>query len=148
VVVDGRGRVPAHGSLFYGSAPSLIVTTNAAPVRLRQSWENAGVEVLVLDGSSGDRVPLVPLMEALGKRDFQNVLIEGGATLAWAAVEAGVVDRLVLYLAPKLIGGADAPGILGGSGVKDITEALGASIRSVERIGEDLKVVADVHRNR
>jgi diaminohydroxyphosphoribosylaminopyrimidine deaminase/5-amino-6-(5-phosphoribosylamino)uracil reductase len=148
VVVDGRGRVRAHGNLFDGSAPTLMVTTHSAPVPLRQSWEKAGAEVLVFAASSEDGVPLVPLMEALGKRDVQDVLIEGGATVAWAAVEAGVVDRLILYLAPKLVGGADAPGLLGGSGVKDISEALTVSIRSVERIGEDLKVVADVHRDR
>jgi diaminohydroxyphosphoribosylaminopyrimidine deaminase/5-amino-6-(5-phosphoribosylamino)uracil reductase len=148
VAVDGRGRVPAHGSLFDGSAPTLVATTNSAPAQLRQSWEEAGVEVLVFDASSEHGVPLLPLMEALGKRDIQNVLIEGGATLAWAVVEAGVVDRLVLYLAPKLVGGADAPGLLAGSGMKEVSEALPVSIRSVERIGEDLKVVADVHRDR
>jgi diaminohydroxyphosphoribosylaminopyrimidine deaminase/5-amino-6-(5-phosphoribosylamino)uracil reductase len=148
VVVDGRGRVPAHGSLFDGSAPSLIVTTDSAPAQAREAWEKAGVEVLVLHTSTNEGVPLVPLMEALGKRDIQSVLIEGGATLAWAAVEAGVVDRMVLYLAPKLVGGAQAPGVLGGIGVNEIQEALPDSIRSVGWIGEDLKVVADVHRDR
>jgi diaminohydroxyphosphoribosylaminopyrimidine deaminase/5-amino-6-(5-phosphoribosylamino)uracil reductase len=148
VVVDGRGRVPAHGSLFDGSAPTLVATTHAAPLDVTGEWEKAGTDVLSFESSIHGGVPLVPLMEALGKRDIQHVLIEGGATLAWAAVEAGIVDRIVLYLAPKLIGGADAPGLLGGSGANDVSEALGAPIRSVQRIGEDLKVVADVHRDR
>lgn len=148
VVVDGRGRVPARGNLFDGSAPTLVATTHAAPVHVTSGWEKGGAEVLSFEPSIHGGVPLGPLMEALGKRDIQRVLIEGGATLAWATVDAGVVDRIIFYLAPKLIGGAGAPGLLGGSGANDISEALGAPIRSVERIGEDLKVVADVHRDR
>jgi diaminohydroxyphosphoribosylaminopyrimidine deaminase/5-amino-6-(5-phosphoribosylamino)uracil reductase len=84
----------------------------------------------------------------LGKRDVQNVLIEGGPTLAWSAIEAGVVDRFVLYLAPKLIGGTGAPGILGGTGIETIADAFSAEIVEVAMLGEDLKVVADVHRDR
>jgi diaminohydroxyphosphoribosylaminopyrimidine deaminase/5-amino-6-(5-phosphoribosylamino)uracil reductase len=148
VLVDGRGRVPARGNLFDGSAPTLVATTDAAPLDVTDEWERAGAEVLSFEPSIHGGVPLVPLVEALGKRDIQRVLIEGGATLAWAGIEAGIVDRIVFYLAPKLIGGAEAPGLLGGSGVNDISEALVASIHSVDRIGEDLKVVADVHRDR
>ena len=62
-------------------------------------------------------------------------------------VRAGVVDRFVLYLAPKLIGGAAAPSVLGGVGVAAIGDATPVSIRSVERLGDDVKVVADVHRD-
>ena len=148
VVADGHGRLSAQGNLFDGSAPTLVATTHAAPFHVTSEWEKGGAEVLSFESSIHGGVPLVPLIEALGKRDIQRVLIEGGATLAWAAIEAGIVDRIVFYLAPKLIGGAQAPGLLGGPGARDISEALGASIRSVERVGEDLKVVADVHRDR
>jgi diaminohydroxyphosphoribosylaminopyrimidine deaminase/5-amino-6-(5-phosphoribosylamino)uracil reductase len=148
IVVDGRGRLPAKGNLFDGSAPTLVATTHVAPLDVTTEWEKGGAEVLSFESSMDGNVPLGPLMEALGKRDVQRVLIEGGATLAWAAIEAGIVDRIVFYLAPKLIGGAEAPGLLGGSGANTISQALGASIRSIERLGEDLKVVADVHRDR
>ena len=76
------------------------------------------------------------------------MLVEGGSALAWSAVQGGVVDRLVLYLAPKLVGGMAAPGVLGGGGVATIADAFSMSIRSVERIGDDMKVVADVHGDR
>jgi diaminohydroxyphosphoribosylaminopyrimidine deaminase/5-amino-6-(5-phosphoribosylamino)uracil reductase len=142
VVVDGRGRMPATGALFDGSAPTLIATTEEAP---RSEWEAAGAEVLAF---AEDRVPLVALVESLGKRGVQSLLIEGGPTLAWAAVEAGVVDRIVLYLAPKLIGGVSAPGVLGGEGIASIADAIRMAIVRVDRVGEDLKVVADVHRDR
>jgi len=148
VVVDGRGRLPASATVLDGTAVALVATTPSAPPGARAAWEGRGADVLVLDPDEEGRVPLGGLMAALGKRDVQTVLIEGGATLGWSAVESGVVDRLVLYLAPKLLGGTSAPGVLGGDGVATITDAFPMDIRSVERIGEDLKVVADVHRDR
>lgn len=99
------------------------------------------------DPGSPGRIPLRELTQALGKRDVQDLLIEGGPTVAWSAIERGVVDRLVLYLAPKLIGGRDAPGILGGEGIASIADALPVKIQAITRIGDDLRIVADVHRD-
>jgi diaminohydroxyphosphoribosylaminopyrimidine deaminase / 5-amino-6-(5-phosphoribosylamino)uracil reductase len=149
VLLDATGRTPPTTALFDRSAPTLVATTRACPAEARAGWEAAGAEVLAIDEGGGEgQVALRPLMEALGKRDIQDVLLEGGPTVAWAAVEDGVVDVLVLYLASKLIGGRDAPGVLGGDGVATVADALGVRIRNVSRIGEELKVVADVHRDR
>ena len=147
VVVDGRGRLPASAAVLDGTAPALIATVAASP-ETRAAWEGRGAEVLVLDPDADGGVPLGGLMAALGKREVQTVLVEGGSALAWSAVQGGVVDRLVLYLAPKLVGGTAAPGVLGGGGVATIADAFSMSIRSVERIGDDMKVVADVHGDR
>jgi diaminohydroxyphosphoribosylaminopyrimidine deaminase/5-amino-6-(5-phosphoribosylamino)uracil reductase len=147
VVVDGTGRVPAAGRLFDGSAPTLVATTGASG-EAQERWEGAGAEVAVFEPDQGRRVPLAALVELLGKRGCTSVLIEGGPTLAWAALEEQVVDRLVLYVAPKLVGGERAAGVLAGRGVATIADALPVDIRRVERVGEDLKVVADVHRDR
>ncbi|HEX2089823.1 MAG TPA: bifunctional diaminohydroxyphosphoribosylaminopyrimidine deaminase/5-amino-6-(5-phosphoribosylamino)uracil reductase RibD [Actinomycetota bacterium] len=148
VVIDGRGRTPPTAAVLDGSAPTVIATTPAAPVQVRRDWEAAGVEVILIENGDEASLPLRRLIELLGKRDVQDVLIEGGPTVAWAVVEAGLVDRLVLYLSPKLIGGTEAPGITGGSGIPNIAEAIPLTIRDVTRIGDDLKVVADVHRDR
>jgi diaminohydroxyphosphoribosylaminopyrimidine deaminase/5-amino-6-(5-phosphoribosylamino)uracil reductase len=145
VVVDGSGRTPTGGALFDPSAPTWMATTSRADQLAVQGWRESGAEVLML---GEDRVALPLLMKELGAAGIQDALIEGGPTLAWAAIEAGVVDRIVLYVAPKLIGGTDAPGVLGGAGVRSIADAIPLVIRSVERIGEDVKVVADVHRPR
>ena len=98
--------------------------------------------------SDGEGVGLTALMGDLGKRDLQGVLLEGGPTLAWSAVEEGLVDTIVLYLSPKLLGGRDAPTVLDGRGFAPIGKALPMRIRSVERVGEDLRVEADVHGDR
>jgi len=147
VLVDARGRVPATGDLFDEAAPTVVATTELAPRAAREAWAAAGAEVEVF-GHEGERVPLVALMAALGKRDVQSVLLEGGPTLAWSAVEDGLVDRVVVYLAPRIVGGEDAPTVLGGRGFAPIARALQLEIHSAERVGEDLRVEADVHRDR
>jgi len=145
VVVDGAGRLPAQGALFDGSAPTVIATTASAPASAVAGWEAAGAEVLVLGDAGGASVPLEGLMASLGKRGMQSVLIEGGPALAWSAARDGVIARFVIYLASKLIGGTSSAGVLGGEGISTIADAIPLRIRSVERLGDDLKVVADVH---
>jgi diaminohydroxyphosphoribosylaminopyrimidine deaminase/5-amino-6-(5-phosphoribosylamino)uracil reductase len=147
VLADAHGRVPAKGDLFTDEAPTLVATTTLAPEERKDAWADAGAEVVVYD-PDGEGVPLGQLMRDLGKRDVQGVLLEGGPTLAWSAVEEGVVDKVVVYLAPKLIGGTDAPTVLGGRGFAPISSALSLRVRSFDRVGEDLKVEADVHRDR
>jgi diaminohydroxyphosphoribosylaminopyrimidine deaminase/5-amino-6-(5-phosphoribosylamino)uracil reductase len=145
VLVDGRGTVGVEGKLFDGSAPTWVATTGGADRGAVTRWKDRGADVVELGEKT---VALRSLLRELGAAGIQNVLIEGGPTLAWSAVDEGVVDRVVLYLAPKLIGGTDAPGVLGGPGIATITDAMPLEIRSIERLGEDLKVVADVHRDR
>jgi diaminohydroxyphosphoribosylaminopyrimidine deaminase/5-amino-6-(5-phosphoribosylamino)uracil reductase len=149
VVLDGNGRTPPDAAVLGRDAPTLVFTTASAPSERRTAWESAGAEVLVEGGAAGSsHLDLARVAELLGARDVQEVLIEGGPTIAWSALEGGLVDRLVVYVAPKLIGGVGAPSALGGSGIASIADAFPISIVSVERLEEDLKVVADVHRDR
>jgi diaminohydroxyphosphoribosylaminopyrimidine deaminase/5-amino-6-(5-phosphoribosylamino)uracil reductase len=147
VLADARGTVPATGDLFDDAAPTLVATTPLAPPERRAEWAEAGAEVVVYEAEGGG-VPLAQLVGDLGKRDVQGLLLEGGPTLAFAAIEEGLVDTVIVYLAPKLIGGTEAPTVLGGRGFAPITAALPLRIRSFDLVGEDLKVVADVHRDR
>src|SRR6266581_3758172 len=147
VLADARGRVRPAARLFSDDAPTLVATTEMAPGERRREWSRAGAEVVVFDPTDGG-VPLDALFADLGKRDVQLVLLEGGPTLAWSAVREGLLDRVVLFLAPKLVGGAGAPGILGGEGLAPIAEALDVEIVDVARVGPDIKVEARVHRDR
>ena len=124
VVVDTAGRMPARGNVFDGSAPTLVATTDAAPDARVRAWGETGAEVLVVDRDPHGGVSLTALMEALGKRDVQGVLVEGGATLAWSFVRDALVDKVVMYVAPTLIGGADAPGVVAGAGFAPVSAAL------------------------
>jgi diaminohydroxyphosphoribosylaminopyrimidine deaminase/5-amino-6-(5-phosphoribosylamino)uracil reductase len=147
VLCDARGRVPPAGDLFDAEAPTLVATTHDAPEARREEWRRAGAEVVEYGLEAGG-VSVAELLLDLGKRDVQGVLLEGGPTLAWSFVAEDAVDKVVVYLAPKLIGGDAAAGVLGGRGFAPIGQAMPLRISSFDPLGEDLKVEAYVHRDR
>lgn len=139
VLVDSSGRTPPAGRLFDRSAPTTVLTTDAAPAECRAAWSDAGAEVVGVSPSETG-VDLHVGLRLLGDGGICHVLCEGGPTIAASLVAAGLVDRILLYLAPKLVGG-DAPGILGW-GVKTLADAWELEIVGVERIGDDLRLEA------
>jgi diaminohydroxyphosphoribosylaminopyrimidine deaminase/5-amino-6-(5-phosphoribosylamino)uracil reductase len=147
VVVDSAGRAPATAKIFDGTAPTLVATTDRAPESRLRSWQQTGADVVVLERGPAGSVSLDALLGHLGKRDVQGAVVEGGATLAWSFVRDGLVDRVVLYLAPLLLGGAGATGVLGGAGFSPVGEGARLEIERVDRIGPDLRVEARVHRD-
>jgi diaminohydroxyphosphoribosylaminopyrimidine deaminase / 5-amino-6-(5-phosphoribosylamino)uracil reductase len=148
VVLDAGGRLPASGRLFDGSAPTLVATTERAPEDRTREWREAGADVAVLERDADGGVSMPAFVAALGKRDLQGLLIEGGPTLAWSAIRDGVVDRTVVYIAPMFAGGGSAPTVIDGAGFSPIGEAVRLDLASVRRMGADIRVEADVHRDR
>jgi diaminohydroxyphosphoribosylaminopyrimidine deaminase/5-amino-6-(5-phosphoribosylamino)uracil reductase len=146
VLVDAAGRVGAGGHLFDGAAPTLVATTAHAPASAVAAWKRAGAEVLVCPeaplGGGGRGVDLAALAAMLGRRGVLELLVEGGPRLHAGFWAAGLADRLVWYLAPLVIGGDGAPGLLRGGGAPTLTAARPLRIASVERLGADLCVVA------
>jgi diaminohydroxyphosphoribosylaminopyrimidine deaminase / 5-amino-6-(5-phosphoribosylamino)uracil reductase len=140
VLVDAAGRVGAAGHLFDGEAETLVATTPAAPASAVDAWKAAGAEVLICE-PAGRAVDLPDLTRALGERGVLELLVEGGPRLQASLWAAGLADRLVWYLAPLAIGGEGAPGLLG-SGAATLAEARRLRLASVDRLGDDLRVVA------
>ncbi|NPV27725.1 MAG: bifunctional diaminohydroxyphosphoribosylaminopyrimidine deaminase/5-amino-6-(5-phosphoribosylamino)uracil reductase RibD [Firmicutes bacterium] len=137
IVVDSRLRVPLQAQVVnqLSNARTIIATTEQAPREKITELEQRGVEVLVVEGR--ERVDLNQLMLRLGERDICSILLEGGATLNAAALEAGIVDKVLNFIAPKIIGGAMAPTPVGGVGKQVMNDAWCLNNCSVDRIGED-----------
>ena len=76
---------------------------------------------------------------------MQSLLLEGGPTLAGAFLRADLIDKLVLFVAPKLVGGDDAPPLFAGPGVRALTEAVAVTSVEVSRVGEDVLVTGYLH---
>jgi diaminohydroxyphosphoribosylaminopyrimidine deaminase / 5-amino-6-(5-phosphoribosylamino)uracil reductase len=148
VVVDSSGRIPGTAAVFDDGAPTLVATTERAPDERVRAWHETGAEVTVIEHDSAGRVSPGALLRHLGKRDVQGTVIEGGATLAWSFLRDGAVDRIVQYVAPMVLGGSDATGVVGGSGFAPIDRALALTFHRVDRLGPDLRLEADVHRDR
>ncbi|MDQ7858269.1 MAG: bifunctional diaminohydroxyphosphoribosylaminopyrimidine deaminase/5-amino-6-(5-phosphoribosylamino)uracil reductase RibD [Armatimonadota bacterium] len=145
IVVDSHLRTPVSARVVTGvaEAPTLIATTAAAPAARIDAMRRAGVEVLVADGAGG-RVDLRALLEALGRRGLLSVLVEGGGTVNAAALEAGLVDRVIALVAPRLIGGAGAPTPLDGAGPAGVAGARRLRELRVARLGDDLALEGDL----
>lgn len=139
VIVDSRLRTPAGAKVVKMARriPTIIATTSAAPLKKVRELERAGVEVLVLPSRRG-RVRLPCLMEELGRRGVMSLMLEGAGELAGAAVGAGIVDRVLFFIAPRIVGGGRCP-ITGFSAPK-MSAALELSCVEVERIGPDVMI--------
>lgn len=104
-----------------------------------------GCEILYIPVKNG-HIDLEQLMKKLGEQKISSVLLEGGGTLNWSALGAGVVDRLQVYIAPKIFGGKDAPSPVGGAGVGMPAEAFLTEKPKVTFIGEDILIESEVKR--
>jgi diaminohydroxyphosphoribosylaminopyrimidine deaminase/5-amino-6-(5-phosphoribosylamino)uracil reductase len=111
VLLDARGRVPATGPLFDPTlAPTLVVTTDAAPVSAHEAWRAAGAKVEVV-ADDGGRVDLEAALGLLGSHGVLQAMVEGGAELHGALLARGLVDRLVVYVGATLLGTGGRPAL-------------------------------------
>ena len=140
VVVDSAGRTPEEAALFQEPGRTLIAAAMPA-FDNGEALAASGAEVLCVRGPAG-RVDLEALFEALGQRGVTSVLVEGGGTLMGALFDLGLVDKVLAFVAPKIIGGVSAPGPVGGRGVEDMSKALALKHLRWERFGNDMLLTA------
>lgn len=141
IVVDGLAETPPTARVIAADSPAnaLIAVTDDAPEERLAALRTAGAEILRVPGS-GRFVNLIALMELLGEREIDSVLLEGGGQIAGAAIEAGIVDKVLFFYAPKIIGGAQAVTSVEGTGVALASEALRLDRITLRRFGEDIAV--------
>lgn len=137
IVVDSTGRTPPDAAVFKRPG-AMVLTTDACPDLVKHRYEASGAEVVVLPAVR-DRVDLVAASTALGGRGMLDVFVESGPTLVGALVDVRLIDRLVVYLAPKLLGAHGAPAIAGLL-IPSIADAIDLQFESVRRVGADLRL--------
>ena len=146
IVVDSRCRVPRQSQIVRhagADGKTLIATTEAADPSDVAALRARGCHVLVCAADPAGRVDLADLMHRLGTRsDLIGVLVESGGELAAGLLSAGLVDRWLAFIAPKVIGGRDAPGLVGGPGLSRMADALVVREWRTRRSGPDLVIDA------
>jgi len=143
VVFDSHARLPLESALVRGAleSPVMAVCSPAAPAPALAALAGAGVEVLVIDGPD-EPGRVAQALTALGERDVQSLLLEGGPRLAGAFLDAGEIDQMLAFVAPVLAGGGEARSVLEGRGADSIADARRALTVEVERIGDDTCISA------
>jgi diaminohydroxyphosphoribosylaminopyrimidine deaminase/5-amino-6-(5-phosphoribosylamino)uracil reductase len=137
IVVDSKLRIPADARLLSErSAEAIILTTAEADPVKRRALEEIGVRVV--DCGGGPRVDLKAAMRKLGELEIGSILLEGGGKLNGAMLEAELIDKVILFIAPKLIGGADSPEAFSFQGFERMSEAIPLKGVSVETVGADV----------
>jgi diaminohydroxyphosphoribosylaminopyrimidine deaminase/5-amino-6-(5-phosphoribosylamino)uracil reductase len=137
IVTDSALRLPLSAKLFSdGKARTIVLTTESADEQRRQALEAIGVEVISC--GSGTAVDLPLALKRLGEREIGSILLEGGGRLNGAMLEAKLIDKIVLFMAPKIIGGTSAPGSFEFAGAERMAEAVELNGLTVENYGGDV----------
>jgi diaminohydroxyphosphoribosylaminopyrimidine deaminase/5-amino-6-(5-phosphoribosylamino)uracil reductase len=138
LIVDSKGRVPLTAHIF--KPPGEVLLAVAAPFASvkKEKFIEAGAEVLELPASEGS-VDIVELLKLLGRRGIVTILVEGGGKLLGSLFDHHLVDKVLAFISPVIIGGHEAIRV-GGNGVDNIAKALRLSRVDIKTLGEDILV--------
>lgn len=149
IILDSRARIPLCSRIVRSASDveTIVAVTNRAPKKRVSALRRAGCEVVTLPGKGGG-VDLKKLMRVLGERCLTHVLIEGGAQVITSALAADIVDRVWVFIAPKIVGGEAARSPVSGRGVGEIADALCLRDLCVARVERDVWISGKIHAAR
>ena len=141
VVLASRLEVPPGARILGEGGRTVVACVEGADPREAERLRRAGAEVLVCRAGEDGRVDLGDLLSRLGEMGIVSVLVEGGAQVYSSFLKAGLVDRLLLYLGPKVFG--EGPAWASAPAAATVDEALGFSVRTVRKVGPDVCIELD-----
>lgn len=139
IVADSQGRIPLGSKIILQAkaVKTIIATTKSMPGKKKQAITQAGAQVLTLKNRQ-ERVDLSDLFPNLGRQQVTSVLVEGGSRLNSALLKAGLVDKLLLFYAPKVLGSGKAVPWLETGDIKNIKDCLGFNLANIRRFDNDI----------
>lgn len=141
IIIDPHLRISPRARILEGPQKTLVVSGDRAAISKKQALEEKGVEVLSLPEKEG-HVSLYDLMGLLGRKGITSLLVEGGSEIYSSFLKEKQVDKLILFIAPLLIGGKKAKGMIGGIGAATISEAIRLKEMKVTSWSGDILVEA------
>ncbi len=147
IIVDSSLRIPLDANVLKSVSKSgaIIAATKRADDKKMSALKEKRIDVLIIEGNE-QRVNLMKLMEELGKREITSIMIEGGSELNSSAIEEGIVDKIIFFIAPRIIGGKDGISSVGGRGIVKLEDSLNIRDVHVDRIGSDIVVEGYLQR--
>jgi diaminohydroxyphosphoribosylaminopyrimidine deaminase/5-amino-6-(5-phosphoribosylamino)uracil reductase len=143
IIVDSKGKIPLDSRVFNSTekartnAKTIVALTELASPERRAAIRKSGGEILPVRNQNG-QVDLEHLMKELGKKEITSVLLEGGSLLNASFLKRKLVDKIYLFIAPKIIGGNKAISFIGGSGIESLEKAYRLTPARVRKLGEDI----------
>lgn len=146
IILDTHLRTPLHAHVVTDEqSPTWIFVNNSvSKERIKHYGAYDQVRIVQLQKAEID---INEVLHYLGKHDITSLFIEGGATINGSFLKAGVIQKYLCYIAPKIIGGKHAKSSIGGEGITKIAEAFKLNIKSIEKIGKDIKIIATKEDN-
>jgi diaminohydroxyphosphoribosylaminopyrimidine deaminase/5-amino-6-(5-phosphoribosylamino)uracil reductase len=147
VIIDSKGRIPLDSNVINSSSNAgvILATTNQIEPEKEKALNDKGVTIIKTDYDNSG-VNLVQVMKELYNLGIDSVLLEGGGTINAAALSVGIVDKVIMFIAPKIIGGKSALTPVEGVGIELIDDAIKLDDISICKIGSDILVEGYVNK--
>lgn len=141
IIVDSTGKVPMNSRVIIEKSDkdTIILTTSKILDIKKEKLESMGVKVVICKDNSG-RIDLQDAMEKLFEMGIGSILLEGGGTLNFEMARAGLIDEYFIFIAPKIIGGVNAPSIFSGDGISKINDSININIDDISMVGKDILI--------
>ena len=139
IIADSGASLPCGSAIARtaGEYATIVAHTAAAPDDRLEALHRCGIRTVECSQDAAGMVDLPDLMKKLGEAGIDSLLLEGGAGLNWSMVSSNLVDEFYFFVAPKITGGENAKGPVGGAGVMKMSEAMPVEIESVAQCGQD-----------
>jgi diaminohydroxyphosphoribosylaminopyrimidine deaminase/5-amino-6-(5-phosphoribosylamino)uracil reductase len=138
LIVDSHLRLPHNSRVIKTAKDDVLVLCSFAEEKKKQALQALGIQVEQISPPMRDGRPdMIGVVSFLGEMEITSVLIEGGAMVNWAALAAGIVDKVFLYYAPKILAGTGSVPFAAGPGFRDIKQAAYVKSFHLHRFGED-----------
>ncbi len=147
IVVDTRGNIPLDAKVLQcdNNTKTIIATTEAINREKLKYIEELGVEFIIVP-LKNNKVDLSYLMKSLGERKIDSVLLEGGSTLNYTALAEGIVDKVISFIGPKIIGGSSSKSPVGGKGIPHMKDAIFLENIDVFKFKDDVMIEAYIKK--
>jgi diaminohydroxyphosphoribosylaminopyrimidine deaminase/5-amino-6-(5-phosphoribosylamino)uracil reductase len=141
IIVDSRLRLPHESRVVKTNQGDVVVLCSFAEEKKKKQLQDLGIRVEQIRGHHPDGRPdMLEVVRRLGEMEITSLLVEGGAMVNWAALASGVVDKVFLYYAPKILAGMGAVPFAAGAGFRGISDAAHVRSFRLHRFGEDFAV--------
>ena len=148
IIIDSKAKIPLGAKVLKcdEKTKTIIVTTEFAEVTKIEAIKQKGAEVIVTP-SKNNKVNLKYLMGVLGDRGIDSILLEGGSTLNYSALEEGIVDKVITFISPKIFGGTSGKTPVGGEGIEHVKDSILLKDIEVIRFDEDIMIEGYIKRS-